>query len=58
VLIIESDRADYFEKVAKGRDAKLAANWVTNELLAKLSRPRPSRMLAAAVVGHRAKWSS
>src|SRR3954464_7990134 len=37
VLIIESDRADYFEAAAKGRDAKLVANWVTNELLSKLS---------------------
>jgi aspartyl-tRNA(Asn)/glutamyl-tRNA(Gln) amidotransferase subunit B len=37
VLIIESDRADYFEAAAKGRDAKLVANWVTNELLARLS---------------------
>jgi aspartyl-tRNA(Asn)/glutamyl-tRNA(Gln) amidotransferase subunit B len=37
VLIIESDRADYFEAAAKGRDAKLVSNWVTNELLAKLS---------------------
>jgi aspartyl-tRNA(Asn)/glutamyl-tRNA(Gln) amidotransferase subunit B len=37
VLIIESDRADYFEAAAKGRDAKLVSNWVTNELLSKLS---------------------
>ncbi|MDR7232016.1 aspartyl-tRNA(Asn)/glutamyl-tRNA(Gln) amidotransferase subunit B [Caulobacter sp. BE264] len=37
VLIIDADRADYFEAAAKGRDAKLVANWVTNELLAKLS---------------------
>ena len=37
VLIIEADRADYFEAAAKGRDAKLVANWVTNELLSKLS---------------------
>ena len=37
VLIIESDRADYFEAAAKGRDAKLVSNWVTNELLARLS---------------------
>jgi aspartyl-tRNA(Asn)/glutamyl-tRNA(Gln) amidotransferase subunit B len=37
VLIVESDRADYFEAAAKGRDAKLVANWVTNELLARLS---------------------
>jgi len=37
VLIIENDRADYFEAAAKGRDAKLVSNWVTNELLSKLS---------------------
>jgi len=37
VLIIESDRADCFEAAAKGRDAKLVSNWVTNELLSKLS---------------------
>jgi aspartyl-tRNA(Asn)/glutamyl-tRNA(Gln) amidotransferase subunit B len=37
VLIIDAERADYFEAAAKGRDAKLTANWVTNELLAKLS---------------------
>ncbi|KQY30863.1 glutamyl-tRNA amidotransferase [Caulobacter sp. Root487D2Y] len=37
VLIIEADRADYFETAAKGRDAKLVSNWVTNELLSKLS---------------------
>ena len=37
VLIIECDRADYFEAAAKGRDAKLVSNWVTNELLSKLS---------------------
>ena len=37
VLIIDADRADYFEAAAKGRDAKLVVNWVTNELLAKLS---------------------
>jgi aspartyl-tRNA(Asn)/glutamyl-tRNA(Gln) amidotransferase subunit B len=38
VLIIESARADYFEAAAKGRDAKLVANWVTNELLARLGK--------------------
>ncbi len=38
VLIIEQSRADYFEEAAKGRDAKLVANWVTNELLARLSK--------------------
>jgi aspartyl-tRNA(Asn)/glutamyl-tRNA(Gln) amidotransferase subunit B len=38
VLIIEQDRADYYERAAKGRDAKLVANWVTNELLARLGK--------------------
>jgi aspartyl-tRNA(Asn)/glutamyl-tRNA(Gln) amidotransferase subunit B len=38
VLVIEAERADYFEKAAAGRDAKLVANWVTNELLARLSK--------------------
>ncbi len=37
VLIIEGARADYFEAAAKGRDAKLVANYVTNELLSRLS---------------------
>ena len=38
VLIIEGARADYFEKAAAGRDAKLVVNWTTNELLARLSK--------------------
>jgi aspartyl-tRNA(Asn)/glutamyl-tRNA(Gln) amidotransferase subunit B len=37
VLISEQARADFYEKAAKGRDAKLVANWVTNDLAAKLS---------------------
>lgn len=37
VLITEAARADFFEEAAKGRDAKLTANWVTNELAAKLT---------------------
>ncbi len=31
-------RADFFETVAKGRDGKLAVNWVTNELFARLNK--------------------
>ncbi len=38
VLIAERERADYFETVTKGRDAKLAANWVINELLGILNK--------------------
>ncbi|WP_312137239.1 Asp-tRNA(Asn)/Glu-tRNA(Gln) amidotransferase subunit GatB [Brevundimonas sp.] len=37
VLISEQAKADYFEAAAKGRDAKLVANWVTNELSARLT---------------------
>ena len=38
VLISEKERTDYFETVAKGRDAKLAANWLTSELLGALNK--------------------
>jgi len=38
VLIAERSRADYYETVALGRDAKLAANWVINELLGILNK--------------------
>jgi aspartyl-tRNA(Asn)/glutamyl-tRNA(Gln) amidotransferase subunit B len=38
VLIIEGARADFFEAAAKGRDAKLTANWVANELLGHLAK--------------------
>ena len=37
VLVSEAARADYFEAAAAGRDAKLIANWVTNDLAAKLT---------------------
>ncbi|HUZ11966.1 MAG TPA: Asp-tRNA(Asn)/Glu-tRNA(Gln) amidotransferase subunit GatB [Caulobacteraceae bacterium] len=38
VLVAEAARADYFEAAAAGRDPKLTANWVTNELLGHLAR--------------------
>lgn len=38
VLIAERSRADYFETAARGRDAKLVANWLMNELLAVLNK--------------------
>ncbi|QNT78607.1 Asp-tRNA(Asn)/Glu-tRNA(Gln) amidotransferase subunit GatB [Entomobacter blattae] len=38
VLVAEKAIADYFEKVAKGRNGRLAANWVTGELFALLNR--------------------
>jgi aspartyl-tRNA(Asn)/glutamyl-tRNA(Gln) amidotransferase subunit B len=38
VLVAEREAADYFERAAHGRDAKLAANWVINELAGRLNR--------------------
>ena len=38
VLVAEKALADYFEAVAKGRDAKAAANWVINELSGRLNK--------------------
>ena len=49
VLIAEQDRAEYFEKVAKGRDAKMAANWVINELLGALNKN--GRLLSESTIG-------
>lgn len=37
VLISEQAKAEYFEAAAKGRDAKLVSNWVTNEVSARLA---------------------
>lgn len=33
-----NERAQIFEQTAKGRDAKLAANWVINELFGRLNK--------------------
>jgi aspartyl-tRNA(Asn)/glutamyl-tRNA(Gln) amidotransferase subunit B len=38
VLVAERATADFFEAVATGRDAKLAANWVINELAGRLNK--------------------
>ena len=38
VLVAERETAGFFEAVAAGRDAKLAANWVLNELAGRLNR--------------------
>jgi aspartyl-tRNA(Asn)/glutamyl-tRNA(Gln) amidotransferase subunit B len=40
VLTLEKDTASFFEEVARGRDAKLAANWVTGDYFAALNRLR------------------
>ena len=57
VLSSEADRADFFEAAAKGRDAKLVANWTTNALMARLAEdglefdasPIPSSDIAGLV---------
>lgn len=38
VLVAEKETADYFEAVAVGREGRLAANWVINELGGQLNR--------------------
>jgi aspartyl-tRNA(Asn)/glutamyl-tRNA(Gln) amidotransferase subunit B len=38
VLVAEAATADYFETVARGRDAKQAANWVINDLFGLLGK--------------------
>lgn len=38
VLIAEKTRAEYFETAANDSDAKLAANWILNELLGLLNK--------------------
>jgi aspartyl-tRNA(Asn)/glutamyl-tRNA(Gln) amidotransferase subunit B len=52
VLVAERDTADYFEAAIQGsgaaRDAKLAANWVINELAGRLNRE--GKAIAAAPV--------
>jgi len=38
VLVAERVTAEYFETVARGREAKIAANWVTGDLFGALNR--------------------
>ncbi|MEO1407863.1 MAG: Asp-tRNA(Asn)/Glu-tRNA(Gln) amidotransferase GatCAB subunit B, partial [Pseudomonadota bacterium] len=38
VLSADAEKADFFEAVAKGRDPKLAANWVSQELFGYLNK--------------------
>jgi aspartyl-tRNA(Asn)/glutamyl-tRNA(Gln) amidotransferase subunit B len=38
VLVNERETADFFEAVTKGRDAKVAANWIINELFGRLNK--------------------
>ena len=38
VLVAERETAEFYETVAKGRDSKLAANWVMSELFGRLNK--------------------
>jgi aspartyl-tRNA(Asn)/glutamyl-tRNA(Gln) amidotransferase subunit B len=38
ILVSDKAIADYFERAAKGRDGKLVANWVINDLLGALNK--------------------
>jgi len=38
VLVTERELADFYEELAKGVDAKAAANWLNNEVLGRLHR--------------------
>ena len=38
ILVAEQETAEFFEEVALGRDAKLAANWVIHELFGVLNK--------------------
>ncbi|HWA30395.1 MAG TPA: Asp-tRNA(Asn)/Glu-tRNA(Gln) amidotransferase subunit GatB, partial [Rhizomicrobium sp.] len=38
VIVAEKELADFYEEMAKGVDAKAAANWLNNEVLGRLNR--------------------
>ncbi len=38
VLAMDREKADFFEKVAEGRDGKMAANWVTGDFFGALNK--------------------
>ena len=54
VLVAERETAEFFEAVAKGRDAKTAANWVINELFGRLNKE--GKDIGGSPVTRRAAW--
>jgi aspartyl-tRNA(Asn)/glutamyl-tRNA(Gln) amidotransferase subunit B len=53
-LVGDRETADYFEAAAKGRDGKLVANWLINELagrLARIEKDLSSSPVSAAALG-------
>ena len=54
VIVAEKETTDYFEALAKGRDAKLASNWMTGELFGRLNKagtPFEESPITAAKLG-------
>ena len=54
VLVADRESADYFEAVARGRDGKVAANWVVNEMFGRLNKegkPIATSPVSAAQLG-------
>jgi aspartyl-tRNA(Asn)/glutamyl-tRNA(Gln) amidotransferase subunit B len=49
VLVAERELADFFEAMVRGADAKLAVNWLNNEILGRLNRD--GRSIADCPVG-------
>jgi aspartyl-tRNA(Asn)/glutamyl-tRNA(Gln) amidotransferase subunit B len=54
VLTAELESAAYFDAVAQGRDGKLAANWVINELFGRLKKEGPK---SAKARSRRRSWA-
>jgi aspartyl-tRNA(Asn)/glutamyl-tRNA(Gln) amidotransferase subunit B len=52
VLTAEKEYADYFETVAKGRDAKLASVWIINELFGALNKENLSILNSPISANH------
>ncbi len=50
-LVADRETADYFEAVAAGRDAKIAANWVISEVPAQIYRTGATPVPAGALGG-------
>ena len=53
VLTADLDSSSYFEAVAQGRDGKMAANWVINELFGRLKKA----LRSAAARFRRRNWA-
>tara|TARA_Y100000739_G_C20610650_1_gene468352 strand:+ start:2784 stop:4295 length:1512 start_codon:yes stop_codon:yes gene_type:complete len=52
VLTTDLETANYFEEVAKGRDGKISANWVINELFGRLKRDGDKKILDSPISHH------